>query len=316
MLFSNIDELQAVLPVNQSTSFELVQPFIEYSEDEYIVPYLSQAEYDALNTAYNGGQGTLDTAQANLLKKVHRALANFAMLHYLPHAQLQQGNEGLHRVENEMAKTPYQYQVRDLGNAYRAAAWRGIESMLQFLEANAATYTSWAASPARTNQKKHFINTAGRFSEIVYIASSRVLYLRLRSLMDNEEGRIQAIIGSDKCSEIKAQIAANTLTSANTDLLKLIEPPVAHLTMHAALQVLPVQVSTDGAYILSTDRTEKNEQRREPATPEYLRARLRFHERKANEGLELLQKHWDILNPPEAGTGTEEDDDTKGLAMF
>jgi hypothetical protein len=250
MLFKSADEVKKYLPQNASFEFEQILPFIKFNgEPELIIPAISQAQYDALNTAYNDNDMTEDLEK--LLDKVRFPLANFAYMKYIPFAQLSISASGIHIETNDEKKTAFEWQINKLESACIENAYNGIEQLLIFLETNKATYTVWAASTSFTEFKECFVNTAIEFNNYFNIGKSRSTFIALKPLMLRmEEFHIKPVLGKTLYAAIKAGIASGTIPDIHKKLLEFIKPAVVNFTAGRAVVELPVKYSTDGIHVV------------------------------------------------------------------
>src|SRR5574343_205956 len=176
MLFKTSDEIKRYLPANAAFEFDQIKPFIErQAEPELIIPAISQAQYDLLNTAYNTNK--LTDSLEKLLDKVRFPLANYAYLKYIPFAQLNISASGIHIEVNDEKKTAFEWQINKLEESCREAADNGTEQLLEFMEANKSDYEAWAESESYTVFKDCFIYTAKEFSKHFNIGKSRRTFL-------------------------------------------------------------------------------------------------------------------------------------------
>lgn len=257
-LFKNTTEIKNYISVNVSTNIDSVMPYIKQAEQMFIIPLLSQGEYDALNTAYNS-LNPLTSDQQALLEKIQMPLINLAYLLYSPVLAVHISDSGIHTTKTENKTTAFQYQTDELAKSFLNIGNTGLDMMLEFLESKKNIFTSWAASSAYTVYKECFINTAKDFSVLglVEIGNSRLRFLAMKAIMKRVEAfRIKSIICTDLFAELKTQIEAGTVTAANQFLLDLIRPAVANLTFAAAIPKLSVLITEKGISVFNNDRAQ------------------------------------------------------------
>ena len=158
-LFKTIEEIKEYLAVNLSSDINSLLPYIKRAEQKFIVPVLSQDQYDDLKDWYNQGSGSstgsdlTEQQYEDLLEKVQAALANLAYLLYIPIGNLQISDGGFHVTETTNKKIASQYRIDEIKESFREAGYEGIDVLLEFLEKNADTYTEWMSSSAYTDFK-------------------------------------------------------------------------------------------------------------------------------------------------------------------
>jgi hypothetical protein len=244
MLFTTLPELKAYLPASLTFNINDLKPYITRAEQRFIIPFLSKAQFDNLQTAYNASIATIPTPlsadNAALLDKVRAALANFAFMMYVPMGQVQIDSSGIRVSVTENNKPANPAQIENLIKSFSDGGYESTDTLIDFLEQNKSIYTLWAASSSYTEFKELFINTTAQFTESVFIspsmANARRTFLSFRSTMKKvEDFFVMPIIAGDLFDEIKTQIAADTLTAENTKLLTMIRPAVANLTVAKAI---------------------------------------------------------------------------------
>lgn len=268
-LFKTTDEIKNFLPVNLTFQFKDILPFLNEVERDYIIPAISQDQYNNLHTAYQ--TSSTDADQDALLAKIRVPLASFAYMLWIPWGQVQINSSGIQISVSENMKTAFAWQIENLERSASKSGFSGLEALLEFLETNKATYTLWAASDSYTESKEHFINTAKEFSDACDLKVTRRTYMLVKSMMSRlEKTVIKNTIGSDTYDSIKAQILSGSISSSNEELLDLIRPAVANLTLAKALTILSIQVDELGISVLSTPVTNASAKINTPANANHL----------------------------------------------
>ena len=239
MLFKTITEIKNHVPVNASFAFARISAFLSEVEQQIIIPLISQAQYDDINTAYNGAG--CSSAQQLLLDKIQPPLANLAFALAAPSLIISVGEFGIHITSTEDKKTPFEWQLREWQSRLENAGNSALDTLLTFLETNKTTYTIWAGSTAYPEFKEFFINTTTQFDDVVNIRGSRRLFIALKQAMKRvEDFKILPVIGQEYFDELKTQNAANTTTAANLLALALIRKATAHFTIAFSIPQLPL----------------------------------------------------------------------------
>ncbi len=131
-LFKDINEVKEYLAVNLSFQFPDILPYIKRAEEKFIIPVISQAEYDALHQAYT--DDTMTDIQEKLLERVRTPLINFAYFLYIPIGNIQIDSSGYHISTNENTKQAFQWQVDAVAKSFMDTGYEGIEKLYDFLE--------------------------------------------------------------------------------------------------------------------------------------------------------------------------------------
>lgn len=295
MLFKTIEEFKSFLPIDPETKLSEITTFIENTETSLLIPYLSQTQYDNLNTLYQASAVTpLSVANTELLKKCRKVITPNAIALWAPVGQLHISSAGIRIITSGDMKTAFQWQIEDFIDAMKRQAYEALEVLIDYLEANTATFTLYAASTAHTNAKQYFVNNAKDFSKYFQIKDSRLLYNSLLPVMKRVEDLIvKASLSADLFSAMKTQIAAGTLTAENTTLMAFIQPATVHLTIAKAIQEKSIIMDDNGQISSLTQGVFLSKQGKTPASEARLDA-LYKSEREAGEN--YLKDLRDYLN--------------------
>ena len=262
-LFKTDEEWADYSSFNNTFPLKRVKSEMEDALENYIIPHLSQEQYDLLETAYlaayadNVNLSTLSQKNKNLLHKVRAALGGFTSWLYFPNASGQMTNSGFMEVGNDQSgmRNASKWRTAEKLETLRVKAWQKLDLMLKFLEQNKADYTFWAVSDSYTEFKSCFIVGAETFHKFKNIGHSRALFFAMRDKMKRVDERALPIVHATLYASIKSQIKANTLTSANNRLLQnYIQPAVAHLTYAEALRENIVSITSNGVMVPSTQQ--------------------------------------------------------------
>lgn len=265
MLFKTISELVDLLPVDQNFEFDLIKPFIETAEADFIKDILGTTEYTNLESAYQ--DSTLTAAQTDLLPYCQKALAFLAFDRYIPIGNVDVSDQGIRFHTDEGTKQAFSWQVADLQTSLEETGYNHLQTLLQFLWANAATYTDWAGSTNSAKYRSHFINSATDFNEFVDIKNSfRTFWILRPSLRTIEDTVIEANLerwSAGKYAEMLNAIKAGTaLTDDNLAVYNLLVPALAHLAAAHAAHAQSIEINSQGVVQKSTAGHEKARQQK------------------------------------------------------
>lgn len=300
-LIKTTTELKKYLPVNKDFNVEGLLPFVTQAEVDFIIPAISKAQYDDLNTEYNDATPSLSDAQTALLEKVQPALAHFAFNKWIPFGQVQIDSAGIRIANTDTMKTAFQWQTDKLEESSKQSAYSHLETLLTFMEENKADYTLWTASSAYTIFKEAFINTAIDFNTYIDIKTSRLTFVSLKpSMKKAEDFDIKRVLDTTTFDAIKAEIKSGSISSGNATLLTYIRPAVAHLTLARALQSNAV-VITDKGYIVSKNVGFMSVGAYDAAGADLKDAMIR---QAMQDGEAYLKQLYNYLNPADAEATT------------
>lgn len=247
-LIKNLDELKAHVPFTLGMSMSSLESFVELAELQFLIPEIGQVAYDDLHTKYSNN--TLDANHTKLLKLCQRAVAYYATLLFIPVGQLQLSDSGIRIQVDEHFKQAFDWQVDNLEESCRNAGDNCIEQLLAFLETNKATFTVWAGSPAYTQFKEWFVNSADLLNSLVSVQIPRRIFRRvLPEIRKVQENHVYTTVCKELYDELKTQWTGNTLSNANKELMKFIQPAIAHIAIAKSVSALSVRLTDLGVSV-------------------------------------------------------------------
>lgn len=251
-LIRTIDQFCAHVRVSANgTSLENLAPDLRLAEREKLRPVLGPALHNELS-ALTDADVDADLAdpasvRGGLLRLVHEALANLALLAYLPLNQLQI-NDGAIYV-NSSGSRPFQWQIDQLAANLRRKGYNALEAVLAYLEAHAPDFPAWTTSAAAVQARELLIRSATEFTRHYDIGDSRLTYQALLPVMRKiERFDLEATLSPEYLLELKTQLIAGTVTPDNQVVLDhYLRPALAHLVVAKAVN--EVGLSFNGAAV-------------------------------------------------------------------
>ncbi len=291
MLISQ-EDFKAVVPISQGFTFDKLNPFIRRAELKFIKPILGADLYSALVTAYDGGDGSLSEAQANLMEYVHPALANLVIWMGIPQLNIQMDDTGLQSHHSESYKPAFEWQVEDARESFLSNGFDALDEIISYLESVAEDdFPDWLNSEGCTLVREFFINTSPDFTYFIgALGDSRFLFRKMQPIMRRmERNYIRGTIGKELFAQMKLEIKTDELTEENEALLEDIQGAVAHYTWASALNELAVQTDPVGIH-LRNNTFSGTTRAKQAAEMERLAAIRMNHEQAGREYLEAVHK--------------------------
>lgn len=231
--------MRKYLPINVTFTFSDIEPFVKQAERDFLMPILSQAQYDEIEA----NQSSSDTDIQKLLDRARAVVAPYALFLWIPFGQTQITSGGIQITSNATSKTAFQWQIEGMQNTAQLLAFSCAEDLIKFLIPNKAIYTAWATSPEFARLFRLFINTATEFNEYFEMGTSRYLFLQMVPTIQRvEKNSILPILCKELFDEIKAQILAGSVSAENEALLNFIKPAVANLSIKNATGELLLRI--------------------------------------------------------------------------
>ena len=199
MLINNIADLKKFITVDASVEITSVMPYIQQSEQRYIIKVLGPALYKTLDDAYAASTRTnmpepLTDDLMALWTQVNMANANFAWYLYFPIANIRISEKGLVTSSTQETQQITKWMFDEAYLTLKRSAYNAIDGLYNFLAAGnvpapdtPSWYAAWSSGPGFSDYVDLFVNTAEVFSNLTPINNSRWMYTQMRSHLKRAE---------------------------------------------------------------------------------------------------------------------------------
>jgi hypothetical protein len=235
-LITDLTPVTANVPVNMTSDFDVVKPFLSAAETMYVARLIGKDQYDALvafSLLEEGGEGAPNANQAEAITLCQRIIANLGYYMAVPVLSVSIGSSGIQIASNQDTKQAFQWQVEDLKNALLGLGFGAIEDLLSLLDDNPNDFQDYGSSAEGTRNKDFLIKTAAEFSNYYQIGGSRFIFQSIAYLMKRiEQQSLVSLVGDDFLQSLKDPEA----DSAKKKLLNnYFKPGLALLTVAKAI---------------------------------------------------------------------------------
>jgi hypothetical protein len=264
MLFKKMEEVLQYAEMTTGVNFASVKGTINNVEQWHILPILDKALYTSLNTAYTNTtlEADLTNPQKKLLLLCRNIIGSYLCYYYAPKAEVKLSDAGVRRMENDTAKSAYQYQVTNFRAQHLREGEQHCETLLSFLDENKSDYPDWVDSKAFAKFKLLFIKSASEFNDIYTTASPFRNFFAMRfKMVDVEIQIIKQAITAPLFGVLKGKdlAAPDTFTEAENELLSYLKKAIAYYTVAFALPYLAVRFDENGITITSEQGRSTND---------------------------------------------------------
>lgn len=257
------EEVLEVLPMAASIDVKELFPYLWKAENEVIKPILGAAQMESLADGYDAyvsgdyDPNLLDEPQTELLIRVQMALVNIAVRGWAPFVIGSISSKGITEASGENTKAARLATINLMLEAAEADGNRSVESMLELLDENRASYLDWVDSPEMVALFSGYFVTAADFNEYFYIGGSRYTFLRVQPQVKEAKRLVDRVIW-EMGPELIAEQKDGNLTAANTELLALVKKAVANLAMADALLMMRFEVGSYGVTLMATSAANRD----------------------------------------------------------
>ncbi len=294
-LNAKLEEVRKYLPVSLATTFSNISPFIQSAEVNYILPLLGQQLYDLVQKFYDSPTPlpagiTVESSPKYtiLIEHIQRSLINLTYWASFDFMNILMNDSGFHRQESDHEKSLFKYQEDSLKAGFKNNGFDGLDTMLEFIEANMPAFPLFSESANYTERKSSIIpNTAG-FNKIFNINNSRLVFLKIsRYITQVEDFEIQALLGANLFARVKEEIAKTLPDDKIIKLIPYIQKPLVHLSIARAGFHLGINITDKGLFFESQNATQQNSHVTTPLSDQQYFALARSSE---NVGLAYMDR--------------------------
>jgi hypothetical protein len=278
MLFSKdknakMEEVRKYISVSASAEFDNVAPHIQNAERDYLVPLIGSGLYDSLMAFYTTDDPDLTDAgvqkTGQLLTLVQSAVIHIAYWIGFDVLNALMTDSGFKRTESNTVKSLFKYQEANLKNYLRTSGFNGLDTVLQFLEANQDDFSDFEDSQAFSTIKTAFVPTTSVLNEIYFINNSRLTFLRMKPhLQLLEDTEILPLLGHVTYYTIKAELSSPVPDSKVIKLLPYIRKPLVFLASAMLMEESGADLTDNGLYFTAVSAVHVNDTEHKPSAPE------------------------------------------------
>jgi hypothetical protein len=282
-LITETMDIKDFVSVNVNVDYDTLKPHVEAALLENIEePWLGTT----IVTDMENNVATVTAPYLKAIPMLQKALAYFAVLKALPFIEVNIGDEGITRTENEQYKSAYRGQVARIERQLKTDAYNQLERLLNYLESEKVLYPQWTDAPGYVEHSNYFFRSSQSFSYYYPLKNGRLTYNHLlNSMRYVTEFKIKAETGVDQFNDFFTKKFNTGLTPFEVEAFGFLRNAIAHLTVAQALIDGWVTYSDQGVHFTEQAEGIRNEHN---ADPEMVQAKIRDIEQRGETYLAKL----------------------------
>ncbi len=296
MLFKDINEVTAVLPVSSSADFKRLKPGIEAAERDFLVTAISKAMFKKLDDYAGTGNPGLSADDKQKWDELLR-LSRIAVIHLAYYTGYDYLNAlisgtGFQRQESTTVKGLYKYQEDNLRNYFKSTGFNGIDDILEYLEENITVFTDFRDSEEYKSLKGNFIPDTKTFDSIYFIGGSRLTFLRLKKHITTiSELALKQVLGAENLKLIWAELAKDEPAQKVKDVLPVIRKALAFMSVAMLMEDSGADLTEKGLYFESKISGYNNDTKVQPSEKDRIAALIKRDNGIGESYLRELKNH-------------------------
>jgi len=293
-LVFNIAQIRLAYPIALSNTMATWKPFIEDAEQLFIRPILGDIVFTRFSdmSAAVPDEFQIDESRPTegiFVQHLRKAVALYALHLGVDQLSVTISASGTQIIESDTHKPAPVFAVMNQKDIFLSRAHRQVDFCLEFLE----KYPSLVGGSTMPENPCLFKNAA-HFQKYCDIRSSRRVFISLLPVIANIEMKfIRPTLSNELYADIKSVIKSSvSLTSDYAQLLDLVFPALAHLSMSRALLEIPVE-TLDWGIFNSSNNTFNSIQTKSQANKDRIAAMQVANERDGEAELKMVQEFLD-----------------------
>jgi hypothetical protein len=236
---TTIAQIQAAgLDIDKNTKIEVLQPHINASEKNFLLPVLGQSFFDALADDLEEDTPTAETTAVLPFLQKPVAWNAYYLFFRKPIGSL--SHSGFYKKTFDHAQQPAKWEIDQLKEELICSADKALDELVAFLRENAADYPLWEDSDYFAKNKNLIIKSAQDFDQYVKIGCSSRVFQRLLFFREQAERNVKRTVCTDLYARITDELSGEIpLTPEVEALLPYLQPMVAFDTMQKAVMQVP-----------------------------------------------------------------------------
>jgi hypothetical protein len=295
-IFIDTDDFKDCVPMmhqNFSWDNDLKQMTIQ-AAGMYVVPYMSQEEYDSL--AANVQANSLTAEQQELLPHAKMAVAYYTYMRLHDTHRVHMSNSGIQESYSSdgTSRPASHYALNDSKAAAADAADHYLDQLLTFMEEKAVAsnwFTLWQGSQAYQDIYSMFIWNSKQLSRTTGTKSRKLLHQLRHSIIDVQERDIKPLLGDTLYDSLLSAVSSQSFTDEQTALLARIRSYLGKKALLEAIPLFRVTVGGEGIFFRTYDGPVSR--KFENSSDEAVRALVARLERRSDGAWVSLQKFLD-----------------------
>jgi hypothetical protein len=265
-LFKTITEVRKYVPsLDENMNLINLKPSIDDAEELFIKDLLGETFYDILLADYtdhtdaagdNLVSGGMNADNLALLPFVQKPLANYAALFVMDQAGSSIGDVGIQESFGNNSRPAPRWKTKQKEDRFIASGDRFADNLLSFLEkkASPSKYNAWYSDiAANTAMAGCIVFSTKIASKYIDINNSRRIFLKLKlKIREIEQDDVQRVLCADQYDEIVTQIKTGSLTTANKNLLAVLEPFIAKKSLRETMPYIRIAITPEGLVMQSS----------------------------------------------------------------
>jgi hypothetical protein len=260
-IFTTIEEIAEHYPFLETLEFNRIKPSVKFVERRYIPELMDSVTFGTLLDEIDD----IPAASAQwkeLIDRTRDACAYLVALYAIPHLNVGIGEMGLRVEVTDMHQPASKDRKNDLMRGIWEQATDHLDLVIDYLNANIATFTDYASSDQYAANTKSLINDASTFNELYAIGTNRWVWRMLRPWRNRaEESRIIGTLGKEYHAELITQAKAGSLTAENKAIYTLAQQALAFATIEISALHLQLRFEEGGVTIYNNASQPVNDLR-------------------------------------------------------
>jgi hypothetical protein len=250
LIFSNIEEINEVLPVPLSVDFAALKPSIEPIQNKWLKPLIGNDQFSKI-IEWLTGTDVLSNEKNELIRLCRYPLSQIILRESSDIINIMITQGGFQVAKTENTEIASANRVLLFKEQLTMNSQMGFDQLIDFLENNADDFTEYKDSPERKARKKLLIPSAREFNTgLIGIEINHFVFEKIRAVLETYEARfLIKVLGAELYAHIKTKTSNSESLGVYAPLLPLIQKALPGVVLADTITALNLKVDERGVYI-------------------------------------------------------------------
>lgn len=253
-LISSMDEFRAINPVSNALKLDIIQPFIDNVEQEFIADILGDTELANIQTQYDdAGGGSVTGSASAIIGKIQKAVVWLSTLQWVDIGNIHTTPAGFQVTVTDKMAPASQWRVEAYKHECAKNGYKALQDLLIYLWSTSGVFSDWEASDEHDRHRALFVLNGKDIQSWVDIGNSYEIYCNLKPYIKTAmQFHVRPIVGQELYDDLVSENQANDVSDDNAILLEKILPVCVFNALHDGLPRLSVIFNRYGIIEKST----------------------------------------------------------------
>jgi len=259
-LFSDDQQFTELVPGSHNLSLAVMQARIDDVVERHIIPVTTRVVYEEMIALLNQ-EAAVEGINLKFIELARKAVVHIALAQSTTDLNVRASAGGFTvNAQSETTAVASAERVRQFAENRSMDAQLAMDDLIEFMDANAASFAGYGASVERIQLHQHFIHSTSQLNSIMVMRPGRWVLQMMAPVFEYvEEKYLRSALCDELYVHLKSLLTTRSGVTATTPvdydvykpLIRHIELAVAHLGMQYAIDELGLKLNVQNGFYKS-----------------------------------------------------------------